>query len=65
MSDLSTDASLRVFEDYLRTYFERRRKTVAIADELFKAVSYSLFSGGKRFRPQICFATAQALDVSR
>ncbi|MFH1541695.1 MAG: polyprenyl synthetase family protein [bacterium] len=32
--------------------------------KLGKAMRYSLFAGGKRFRPQLCFATATALGKS-
>jgi geranylgeranyl diphosphate synthase, type II len=64
MSGASLEATLAVFEDYLRTYIDRREKMVAHAPEFFNSIKYSLFSGGKRFRPQICFATAQMLNVS-
>lgn len=38
-------------------------KTTIVAPELDKAMEYSVFNGGKRFRPCLCYATALALKA--
>ena len=57
----------------LKTYLEARKKIVDEAlgqylpdedrypPEIFKAVRYSLFAGGKRIRPILCLAAAEAV----
>ena len=34
------------------------------ASKLYKAMRYSVFNGGKRVRPALCFAAAEAIDAS-
>ena len=34
------------------------------ASQLFEAMRYSVFNGGKRVRPALCFAAAEAIDAS-
>jgi geranylgeranyl diphosphate synthase type II len=53
----------KLIEDYLRTHFSRRNWHGA--QQLKSAVEYSLFNGGKRFRPMVAFLTADALGLSR
>lgn len=51
-------------EDFLREHFFARSQNMsARSQHLVKAVEYSLFSGGKRFRPMVCALTAQSLEV--
>lgn len=55
------------FEQYLRTHISPRLKSSEIgAEALFASQDYSLFSGGKRFRPMLVLMTGSALgaDVS-
>lgn len=55
------------FEQYLRTHVNPRLKTSdSGAEALFASQDYSLFSGGKRFRPMLVLMTGSALgaDVS-
>jgi geranylgeranyl diphosphate synthase type II len=53
------------------TWFEEKVKEKWFDDpetdpsSLYKAMQYSFFSSGKRVRPALCFATAEALGVSR
>ncbi len=45
-------------EDYLRKIFIERNLSGGI---LAQAIEYSLFTGGKRFRPVLCLATSEAV----
>lgn len=46
-----------VFEKYLKETAPERKE--GVPDELFKAMDYSLSSGGKRLRPALCMAAAE------
>lgn len=51
-------------DDFLREYCQSLKKRMPIASErLFESMQYSLFNGGKRFRPILSLFTAQALSV--
>lgn len=51
-------------DDFLRGRLASRYSDVpCLADKLFQSLEYSVFSGGKRFRPQVAFATAEALGI--
>lgn len=51
-------------DDFLREYCQDLRKRMPMpAERLFEAMQYSLFNGGKRFRPILSLFTAQALNV--
>ncbi len=43
------------FEDWLKSYFKRVRKSEGVSDLLLDSQQYSLLSGGKRFRPFLAF----------
>jgi geranylgeranyl diphosphate synthase, type II len=51
------------FENSLKEYMSHRRAESSGVDPLFDSMGYSLFSGGKRFRPQLCYAMAVALNL--
>lgn len=56
------DAYLLQFEDFLRQHFSERSATVPLsAQKLIESVQYSLFSGGKRFRPTLTSLVANTL----
>lgn len=48
-------------ESIIQVHFN---KVDHVAPELNKAINYSVFNGGKRFRPTLCYASALALDAS-
>jgi len=55
---------LEEFEIFLTRFWGHRKSQMPLrAQPLHEAVNYSLFGGGKRFRPQLSFATAQALKL--
>lgn len=44
-------------EQFLKQYFKRRSKDVSkLSPQLLEAIEYSIFSGGKRFRPAVCLS---------
>ncbi|MEM7646704.1 MAG: polyprenyl synthetase family protein [Pseudomonadota bacterium] len=49
------------FEMSLKEHFAHRRAENSDVGKLFDSMEYSLFNGGKRFRPMACFAAAEAL----
>jgi geranylgeranyl diphosphate synthase type II len=57
------------FNDYLKTNKGLIDKTLdrllPAKGKLAKAMRYSIFAGGKRFRPILCLATAEALGVEK
>ena len=59
---------LEAFEDFMRLHLSAREAgggtAGAASRSLFESVRYSLFSGGKRFRPQVAFAVAQMLGLA-
>jgi geranylgeranyl pyrophosphate synthase len=61
MSD--TTHALEIFEAASREYFAHRRAEAPDVGPLLDSIEYSFFNGGKRFRPQLCYATAEALGV--
>lgn len=53
-------------DDLLISHFrEREQRSPARAKRLLEAMRYSLFNGGKRFRPYVSALTADALGCSR
>ncbi len=56
------------FESFLKNYFSEQKfqynKNRNGQNELYSAIKYSLFSGGKRFRPLLSLLTGQALGLS-
>ncbi len=52
----------RVVDKALDSFFPG---TIEPADDLFKAMRYSLFAGGKRLRPILCIAGAEAVGGSQ
>lgn len=53
------------FEQWTRRYFAHRRAEAKDVPNLMASIEYSFFSGGKRFRPLLCFAVADALKLKR
>ena len=47
-----------VIDKALKFYLPKPEKP---ADELFEAMNYSLFAGGKRLRPILCIASSEAV----
>jgi geranylgeranyl diphosphate synthase, type II len=56
---------LKFFNHCLKSHFANRRYDAKDVNLLFDSIDYSLFSGGKRFRPQICFSVARALGLAK
>ena len=56
-----------LLDDYMRSYLKQRwsDKGLSAADKLLQSAEYSLFTGGKRFRPQVCFLVAEAMGCVR
>lgn len=53
---------LQAFETYLKEALNASSlKPSPLLDFFWEGMNYSLFGGGKRFRPQLCVLTAQAL----
>jgi geranylgeranyl diphosphate synthase, type II len=51
-------------DQYLQGYMEELGKSVPdSAKDLVRSMEYSLFTGGKRFRPLVCLLTAETLNV--
>jgi geranylgeranyl diphosphate synthase type II len=48
-------------EELIKIVDNRLKKYLALEGKLGQAMRYSVFAGGKRFRPLLCFAAAQAL----
>lgn len=58
-----TERGILLLEDFLRGHFVAKRSDLpepAIA--VLSSAEYSLFTGGKRFRPQLCYAAVHAVD---
>ncbi len=53
-----------LFEAFARQYFSVKKNSVKDIPVLMEAVEYSFFSGGKRFRPFLCYAVSEAFKVS-
>lgn len=50
--------AVEAVEAYLELHFRHRQSAIEkLSPQLFESVHYSLFSGGKRFRPALCLAT--------
>src|SRR5690242_10210189 len=61
MLQTSEHAALQV-DEFLEKHFARRATEMPkSATQLLEAVRYSVFSGGKRFRPQVTYLMAEAL----
>ena len=57
-------SSMQAFERYLtEAVLPASQRQPKLLESFWEVMKYSLFSGGKRFRPQLSFATAEALDV--
>ena len=55
---------IEIFEGASREYFAHRRAEAEDVSQLMDSIEYSFFNGGKRFRPQLCYAVAEALGMS-
>ena len=53
-----------LFEEFARQYFSQKKASVQDVSSLMAAIEYSFFSGGKRFRPLLCYAVAEAFKLS-
>ena len=53
------------FESRSKEHFAHRRHEAKDVPGLIDSIEYSFFSGGKRFRPMLCYATAEALGLSK
>lgn len=51
------------FDSQSRNYFAHRRAEAKDVPQLLDSVEYSFFNGGKRFRPMMCYAVADALGL--
>ena len=51
------------FNAAAREYFAHRRVEAKDVSPLLDSIEYSLFNGGKRFRPLLCYAVAEALGL--
>src|SRR3989338_10302632 len=56
-----TNYELRMTNDELRLVNSELNKFLPRKGKLAKAMRYSVFAGGKRFRPILCLAAAKAL----
>ena len=55
---------LQQFDDFLKNYIDSLYQPNFRGQKLlWKAIQYSLFSGGKYFRPMLVFATGQAVSI--
>lgn len=62
---MNNTSTLIIFEDFLREHFARKESELALtAPRLLASMRYSVFSGGKRFRPQVGYLVAEALGCS-
>jgi geranylgeranyl diphosphate synthase type II len=61
--DGKTGELLEEFESFLRAASPRPAKANPVWEKLWAATDYSLFTGGKRFRPLLSLYTAQAAEV--
>src|SRR3989344_6039398 len=59
-----TNYELRMTNDELRLVNSELNKHLPRKGKLAKAMRYSVFAGGKRFRPILCLAAAKALGCS-
>ncbi len=61
------EASIKLngFESFLKQYYQSPEFTSQSDDKkiLFESMNYSLFSGGKRFRPMLSLATAEIFNL--
>ncbi len=55
--------SIEDFEGVAKEYFAHRRVEAKDVPFLLDSIEYSLFNGGKRFRPLLCFAISDSLGV--
>lgn len=58
-----SDASLEIFDYKTREYFAHRREEARDITPLFDSIEYSLFNGGKRFRPRLCYAVGAGFNL--
>lgn len=54
---------LQTFDLASKEYFAHRRAEAKDVPGLIDSIEYSFFNGGKRFRPLLCYALGQALDL--
>ncbi len=54
------------FESFLKSYYQSTEFTSKYSGKklLFESINYSLFSGGKRFRPLLSLATAEFFELN-
>lgn len=53
-----------LFETFARKYFSLKKASIQDASVLMDAIEYSFFSGGKRFRPLLCYAVGEGIKLS-
>lgn len=53
------------FDFKVKEYFAHRRAEAKDVTRLHDSMEYSLLNGGKRFRPMLCFAVAEALGLQK
>ena len=63
MTSLLVQTHIEKFETSLQEYMAHRRAESPGVDNLFHSMNYSLFNGGKRFRPLLCYAVGEALGA--
>lgn len=55
---------VEAFNRSVKEHFAHRRASSSDIPKLHDAMEYSLLSGGKRFRPLLCFAVAEAVGLN-
>lgn len=64
MLDIDFKKEASAIEDYLRDYTQQlAARMPKSANKLYESMHYSLFNGGKRFRPVLSLFTARALSL--
>ncbi|MCJ8276726.1 MAG: polyprenyl synthetase family protein, partial [Bdellovibrionales bacterium] len=60
---MTLDLAKASVEDYIKNYMSENSNEVLDVKKLSESMEYSLFNGGKRFRPLLCCAVGEALDL--
>ncbi|MDO4952239.1 MAG: polyprenyl synthetase family protein [Synergistaceae bacterium] len=60
-------AEFKAYADYVDQYIEKTAETRAnrVPEKLFESMEYSLTAGGKRLRPVLCLAAAEACGCTK
>ena len=59
----NVEQAVAQFNTASKEYFAHRRAENKDVVSLFESMEYSFFNGGKRFRPLLCFAVGEALNI--